>query len=116
MASKRLLRRLRFSLEKAFLRNLWVLTRIIICVITIATYWLKRWNGESWDYVTSDNDPETTFTWKRRLAAQSRVTLAWNVPADAQAGTYRLVYRGDAKDGGGKITPITGTSSSFEVK
>ncbi len=77
---------------------------------------IQRFDGQHWVYVTGDNDPETTFSWQRRLAAQSRVTISWNIPADAEAGTYRIVYHGDSKDSSGKITPFTGTSSEFQVK
>lgn len=77
---------------------------------------IQRWNGSSWVYVTSDNDPETRYSWARRLAAQSRVTISWNVPADAVPGQYRILYYGDAKNGLGKISSFTGTSSSFTVR
>lgn len=77
---------------------------------------VQRQTDQGWEYVTGDNDPETSFNWKRRLAAQSRVTLKWNVPQDAAPGTYRFVYHGDAKNGSGRITPFTGYSSPFTVQ
>lgn len=76
---------------------------------------VQRWDGEKWVYVAADNDPNTRFEWKRRLAAQSRVTVSWDVPTDAEPGRYRLVYNGDWKNGLGKITPFTGVSSEFTV-
>lgn len=76
---------------------------------------VQRWDGQRWVYVTGDNDPLTRFEWKRRLVAQSRVTISWQVPADAEPGRYRLVYNGDAKDGLGRITPFSGVSSEFQV-
>lgn len=76
---------------------------------------VQRWEKGRWVTVAADNDPNTKFHWKRHLAAQSRVTIEWQVPADAPAGNYRLVYYGDSKKSNGTITPFTGTSQSFRV-
>lgn len=65
--------------------------------------------------VAGDNDPATRFHWKRHLAAQSRVTIEWKIPADAVPGTYRILYHGDSKNGVGAITPFTGATQNFTV-
>ncbi|WP_421083229.1 neutral/alkaline non-lysosomal ceramidase N-terminal domain-containing protein [Rothia nasimurium] len=76
---------------------------------------VQRKQGSSWVTVAGDNDPNTRFKWKRHLAAQSRVTIEWQIPADATPGTYRLVYHGDSKTSSGWITPFTGTTREFRV-
>lgn len=48
------------------------------------------------------------------LPVESHVTVEWDIPRDVDAGKYRIVYHGDAKVGD-KITPFSGTSSSFTV-
>lgn len=76
---------------------------------------VQRLQDGRWVNVSGDNDPSTKFIWKRYLAAQSRVTIEWQVPADAVPGTYRLVYFGDSKQLSGKITPFTGITAEFRV-
>lgn len=76
---------------------------------------VQRREGDKWVTVTADNDPATKFIWKRHLAAQSRVTIEWQIPADAKTGTYRIIYYGDSKTGDGKVTPFTGTTQEFKV-
>ncbi|MFW0110984.1 neutral/alkaline non-lysosomal ceramidase N-terminal domain-containing protein [Rothia sp. P5766] len=81
-----------------------------------ATYLeVQRKQGDSWVRVAADNDPNTKFHWRRHWAAQSRVSIEWQVPEEALPGTYRLVYYGDSKQANGKITPFTGTSREFKV-
>lgn len=76
---------------------------------------IQRLERGRWVTVAADNDPNTKFHWKRHLAAQSRVTIEWKIPASAPTGTYRILYHGDSKNGLGKITPFTGTSREFIV-
>lgn len=75
----------------------------------------KLIDGE-WVQVADDHDYSTKFIWKRHLAAQSKVALEWDIPADAGVGTYCFKYFGVAKDGAGKLTDFTGVSDSFDVK
>lgn len=80
------------------------------------TYFVvERRAGEGWTRVATDGDFETRFTWKRAGASASRVTITWDVPADAEPGTYRLRYFGDAKQLLGPLRPFTGTSPTFTV-
>lgn len=76
---------------------------------------VQRLENGRWVTVTGDNDPATKFIWKRYLASQSRVTVEWQIPSNAQPGTYRIVYYGDSKQATGKITPFTGTTREFIV-
>lgn len=76
---------------------------------------IQRWNGRAWEYVASDNDPNTRFQWKRHWASQSRVTISWDVPSTAVSGTYRILYYGHSKNGWGQVSAFTGTSSEFRV-
>ena len=76
---------------------------------------VQRLEGNRWVTVAGDNDPATRFHWKRRLAAQSRVTIEWKIPADAVPGTYRILYHGDSKNWVGTITPFTGATQNFTV-
>lgn len=77
---------------------------------------IQRLENNRWVTVAGDNDPATTFNWKRHLISQSRVTIKWEIPADAQPGTYRIVYHGDSKRVNGTITSFSGTSKSFTVR
>ena len=65
--------------------------------------------------IADDNDPSTTFTWKRVLAAQSTATITWSIPTGTPSGTYRIVHRGAAKSALGRITQFTGTTRTFTV-
>jgi len=74
-------------------------------------------DGE-WTIVARDWDPETRFTWRRTggpLSPMSEVDIDWTLPKSTPPGTYRIVYRGDARSLGAMITPISGTSPTFVV-
>ncbi|MCA9660868.1 MAG: neutral/alkaline ceramidase [Myxococcales bacterium] len=79
---------------------------------------VQRQDGGSWVVVARDWDPETRFRWRRTggpLSPMSEVDLEWWIPASVTPGTYRIVYRGDARSLGGVISPISGTSPAFAV-
>ncbi|CAM4139501.1 neutral/alkaline non-lysosomal ceramidase N-terminal domain-containing protein [Helcobacillus massiliensis] len=76
---------------------------------------VKADGSASWERIADDNDFTTRFEWKRHLAAQSHVTVSWDVPEDAAAGEYRLRYFGTAKNGAGQLKEISGISHSFRV-
>ncbi|MCB1319214.1 MAG: neutral/alkaline non-lysosomal ceramidase C-terminal domain-containing protein, partial [Leptospiraceae bacterium] len=78
---------------------------------------VQRWNGSSWQTVARDWDPETIYHWKRDGIANSKVTIRWNIPSDAQSGTYRIRHYGHWKSGWtGNISAYSGTSRSFSVQ
>jgi len=68
-----------------------------------------------WIPVCDDSCWETKFRWARVASAESRVTVEWAIPADAQLGTYRIRTFGNSKDWLKRMTPYTGTSRSFSV-
>jgi neutral ceramidase len=72
-------------------------------------------DGGAWSTVADDGDWATTLRWAREGVAASHVTITWDVPADAEPGTYRIAYAGDAKSLGGEIRPFTGTTRTFTV-
>lgn len=76
---------------------------------------LRKADG-TWHTVADDGDWPTRFHWKRDGVAASQVTLTWDVPQGTPAGTYRLVYHGDARSLTGTITPFTGTTPAFTVR
>lgn len=69
-----------------------------------------------WVKIPADNDPDTSFKWKRHLAAQSRVTIEWRASATATLGHYRLVYHGGAKVASEALTPFTEVTNPFTVR
>lgn len=72
-------------------------------------------NG-AWTTVARDNAPCTRYHWARQGVANSKVTVEWDIPDDADPGTYRIVHSGDWKSGWtGRITPYTGVSREFTV-
>jgi neutral ceramidase len=75
---------------------------------------VERRDGEEWRRVADDGDWSTMLHW-RRDGAGSRVTVTWDVPADAAAGDYRISYHGDAAGEHGRTTAFTGTSPTFAV-
>ncbi|RYP76487.1 hypothetical protein DL771_001721 [Monosporascus sp. 5C6A] len=74
--------------------------------------------NEEWVRVRDDSDWFLVYAWKRTntLLGHSEVTISWETEPDAEPGTYRLRYYGDAKAlVGGRITPFEGTSNSFTL-
>jgi len=70
---------------------------------------------QSWKTVALDGHWETKMIWQRVGLAESLITIEWDTPSWQAPGTYRLQYFGDAKDIFGNISPINGTSSSFQL-
>jgi neutral ceramidase len=72
-----------------------------------------------WVTVAEDGDVETRFHAKK-VKKYHEVEVQWHIPADAKAGTYRLVYYGTSHVSEGLFKkPVyqeyNGTSSSFAV-
>ena len=82
---------------------------------------VERRDGEAWVTVANDWDWETRYLWVRDNCFPtfgcSKVTIEWEVPADAAPGTYRIRTFGAWKDGlDGKVRPYEGTSREFAVQ
>ncbi|PSR81053.1 Neutral/alkaline nonlysosomal ceramidase [Coniella lustricola] len=86
---------------------------------------VQQLNGTTWTTVRDDNDWHLVYTWEQTdtLLGYSQVTITWETETTsnsatapyAEAGTYRVVYNGDAKNVLGTITAFTGTSDSFTL-
>jgi neutral ceramidase len=83
---------------------------------------VERWdpNNRIWKVVAVDGDWETRYQWESHISfpeiAESYATITWEIPPDAEPGTYRIVHFGDWKAfWTGTITPFTGHSSNFTV-
>jgi len=75
-------------------------------------------DGSTWTQVRDDKDWSLVYTWTRtnEVLGYSEVVISWETELDAQPGTYRTRYYGDAKALlTGAITAFTGTSNSFKL-
>lgn len=71
----------------------------------------------AWVTVAGDWDAATRYRWARSGVAYSKVTVEWDIPADAPPGSYRIVHDGHWKSGWtGAIKPYAGASRVFAVQ
>jgi len=73
-------------------------------------------NGNQWTVIADDGVWETKFFWESVWLLESIVTVTWDIPMDAQTGSYRIRTYGYSKDIFGDFTPYTGTSKTFVVQ
>lgn len=72
--------------------------------------------GSNWIPIYTDRDPITKLTWKRDGISNSKITVAWDIPADAPTGYYRIRHFGKSKSAfRGRLRNYTGASSKFFV-
>jgi len=79
---------------------------------------VQRKNGEAWETVARDWDPETKYMWKREGLGYSHVTIQWTIPDTARAGVYRIRHDGHWKKNWIITTQIraySGISREFAV-
>ncbi|PFH62637.1 hypothetical protein XA68_12711 [Ophiocordyceps unilateralis] len=72
----------------------------------------------NWTRVRDDEDWFLVFTWRRSGFFSTRgeeVDVTWETKGNAEPGTYRLKYYGDAKTAFQGIQPIEGTSRPFTL-
>ncbi|KAJ5468551.1 hypothetical protein N7475_006303 [Penicillium sp. IBT 31633x] len=92
---------------------------------TYAAVERKSDSGE-WEVVRNDHDWNLEFLWKRTngVLGHSEVTLKWQIeddyysvdnPNPLQAGTYRMHYYGESKNGLGHISSFEGIGGTFKV-
>lgn len=83
---------------------------------TFAAVEQQRPDG-SWRRVRDDRDWFLVYSWRRTnwLLGHSEVDIWWETVGDAEAGTYRFKYYGDARPLIGSVKPFEGTSSSFRL-
>ncbi|OBK31726.1 alkaline ceramidase [Mycobacterium asiaticum] len=72
--------------------------------------------GDNWARVADDGDWSTTFRWQREGRSGSRVSIRWDIPADASPGQYRLVHHGMTRDRHGRLEPFQSTTHEFTVR
>ncbi|MFS1512749.1 neutral/alkaline ceramidase [Chengkuizengella sp. SCS-71B] len=74
-------------------------------------------NGE-WEVIADDGDWETKFLWNREstLFGTSSSTIEWDIPTNADDGTYRIVHYGAYQTITGKVYEYTGISSEFTIE
>lgn len=80
---------------------------------------VRRNEGEQWTTVASDRDWETRLYWNQveEAPTASLAMVTWDIPADAEPGTYRILYHGGFKvKTGGAVGEFTAESSAFEVR
>ena len=79
---------------------------------------VQRWDGSAWVVMATDGDWNTTYRWVRidGVWGTSKAKIGWTIPNDATTGYYRIVHRGDYKDGvTGQVYGFTGTTNFFLV-
>ncbi|KAG9312567.1 Neutral/alkaline nonlysosomal ceramidase [Chiua virens] len=78
---------------------------------------VEQLRGDVWTIARSDSHPSTIYQWFRTstMLGTSTVNISWTIEDGTPAGTYHIMYYGDAKPLMGAIKSFTGTSSSFIV-
>lgn len=79
---------------------------------------VQRWDGAAWRTVANDGHWNTIYRWLRvdPVWGTSKAAIAWDIPANAATGQYRIRHYGDYKNGwDGSIRGLTGTSRTFMV-
>jgi neutral ceramidase len=77
---------------------------------------VQRAGDDGWVTVADDGDWSTVLRWRGEGRGRSSVTITWTIPHDADPGTYRIRFDGNAADAAGTMTPFTGTSAEFRVE
>lgn len=80
-------------------------------------------DGNTWEVVATDRDPETTFLWRTPSprpqlmpSPTSEAEIIWRIPRNAIPGTYRLRHQGaQVAAPGGMPTRFEGLSGVFKV-
>lgn len=82
-----------------------------------ATYLeVQREAAAGWVRIADDGDWSTTFRWQPGDGGQSRATITWATPNDAEPGRYRIVHHGAARSAGGGLAPFTAETREFVLR
>ncbi|MFS4103164.1 neutral/alkaline ceramidase [Streptomyces sp. PD-S100-1] len=76
---------------------------------------VERLGANGWQRMYDDGDWSTRFVWTDQGLGVSKITVTWDIPADAEPGQYRVTYLGDAKPLIGDPVPFSGVSNTFTV-
>lgn len=72
--------------------------------------------GSGWETISNDWDWDTLYKWNREGSDRSLIEITWNIPSDAEPGSYRIVHQGDWKNGWtGRVKSYSGKSRTFSV-
>lgn len=78
---------------------------------------LKLGANEEWTVVANDGSLETKFTWEKiGFLGQSRALLEWEIPSDAEPGTYKLRHYGHHKTVFQSVKSYVGETKEFKVE
>jgi len=75
----------------------------------------RQTSSSNWTIVADDGSWETKFYWEGVWLLESLISISWDIPTDAAAGSYRIKTFGYSKDIFGTLTPYEGTSKTFSV-
>lgn len=77
----------------------------------------RRRDHGAWTRVRDDSGWFLVYTWRRTdwLLGHSEVHLSWETYGNAEPGTYRFKYYGDAKQLDGSVRRFEGTSKQFDL-
>ena len=77
---------------------------------------VQKREGSNWVTISNDWDWDTLYKWNREGSDRSLIEITWNIPDDAETGSYRIVHQGDWKSGWtGNIREYSGNSRTFTV-
>ncbi|MGW0248067.1 neutral/alkaline ceramidase [Nocardia goodfellowii] len=75
----------------------------------------RRTDAGDWVRVANEGEWAVRYHWRKRGSAESVARFTWDIPVDADAGTYRFVHYADRLGGDGALHPFIGTSDDFAV-
>ncbi|MBJ8344727.1 neutral/alkaline non-lysosomal ceramidase N-terminal domain-containing protein [Antrihabitans sp. YC2-6] len=75
---------------------------------------VDRKTAGGWTRTADDGDWSTKLLVEQDGLATT-ITITWDIPAGQEPGTYRITYRGDARDISGRLTPINAATREFAV-
>eukprot|EP00164_Ancoracysta_twista_P004307 GFYU01005800.1.p1 GENE.GFYU01005800.1~~GFYU01005800.1.p1 ORF type:complete len:712 (+),score=286.13 GFYU01005800.1:172-2307(+) len=81
---------------------------------TYLTVERKDGNG-NWKVIANDGNWETTFHWARHGVSESIITITWDIPADADAGVYRIGHFGNSRSILQSVKAYSGYTKEFNV-
>ncbi|MFQ6226109.1 neutral/alkaline non-lysosomal ceramidase C-terminal domain-containing protein [Nocardia sp. NPDC002869] len=68
-----------------------------------------------WVRVANEGEWAVRFHWSTRGPGTSVASFTWDIPADAAPGCHRFVHFADRLTPGGRLEPIVGTSTEFDI-
>lgn len=71
-----------------------------------------------WNIIATDANWETNFRWNRvsSIFGTSEIQFHWEIPANTEAGLYRICYFGHNRELFGGVSAFTGCTQQFDVE